>query len=181
MIRSRSLIIKIFVLFFLLAVLFLVFVWQGQDLGTGYLGWLRQAVSKIDVFSVLVKFNPETKLSTSPALELFNIKTENLEDDINNEDDLSQLQEQVIAKEEIDIPEEIQYVPDIDKVEYEEPVLQPKLSLDEIKRQIDGISNELQEIEQEIDNMLVLAEIQGQINDISEQIIKISQDIQTLT
>jgi len=179
--RSRSLIIKIFILFFLLAVLFLVFVWQGQDLGTGYLGWLKQAISKIDVFSVLVKFNPETKLSTSPVLDLFDIKKEDTEDNkIDEENDSSKPQKQVVVKEEIDISEEIQDVI-IDNQDNNKVILEPKLSLEDIKEQLDDISVELQEIEQEIDNMLALVEIQEQINDISEQITKISQDIQSLT
>jgi hypothetical protein len=171
---------KIFVLLFLFIVLSVVFILQDQGLRTGYFSWLGKTISTIDVFGVFENANLETKLSTSPGLDIFDIRVDNLANDkpeVVEELDIKEVSnketKKVLVKEDIVIE---------DQEDPEEVVIpKPILTLDEIKKELDGIKDKLQEIEQEVDDMLALIQIQEQINDIVEEMTEISQEIRSLT
>lgn len=133
--NSNSLIKKVIVLIFLLVILIAVFILQGNNFGESYFSWMKMK---------LIGIGPELNLAEEDSgLDLSDIKIGNASNQEEEIEEVKEVEEPVIAEEELPTDEDIAVIPETSGPSTAEVLLEIEQEINQIAKEIERINIEI--------------------------------------
>ena len=133
--NSNSLIKKVIVLIFLLVILIAVFILQGNNFGESYFSWMKMK---------LIGIGPELNLAEEDSgLDLSDIKIGNASNQEEEIEEVKEVEEPVIAEEELPTDEDIAVIPETSGPSITEVLLEIEQEINQIAKEIERINIEI--------------------------------------